>query len=83
MIEVKENGRSRKISKQRAMNKSLFAKAIKGDVRASEQLIKIAKEYLETEPENEKEGEVSIDDREIINSFFKRLRSEEQSGGDK
>lgn len=34
LISVKENGRTRRISKQRALVKSLAAKALQGDIRA-------------------------------------------------
>ena len=83
MIEIKENGRHRKVSKQRAMIKSLYAKAIKGDVRASEQLIKYSKEYQETDTETGSEGGLGIDDHEIIENFIKRLRNKNQTEGDR
>lgn len=38
-ITVREDGRSRKVSKQRALIKSLMAKALQGDIRATAALL--------------------------------------------
>ncbi|MFT3731774.1 MAG: DUF5681 domain-containing protein [Hyphomicrobium sp.] len=39
MISVTEGGRTRKVSKQRAMIKALFAKALRGDCKAAQLIV--------------------------------------------
>lgn len=71
-IAVRENGRLRQISKQRALIKSLMAKALEGDVRASAAVLALYARVISEPPEDEGRP---IDDDEllIIRRFGPRL----------
>lgn len=71
-ITVREGGQARRISKQRALIKSLMAKALQGDVRATTALLALYARVITEAPE--KEGQ-PIDDDEllIIRRFGPRL----------
>lgn len=82
MIRIQENGRSRNISKQRAILKSLHAKAIKGDVRAAETLIRLINQYLIPQNKPEAEEGLGISDQEILERYLKRTKGAGNSGDD-
>ena len=71
-ITVREGGQARRISKQRALIKSLMAKALLGDVRATTALLALYARVITEPPENEGQP---IDDDEllIIRRFGPRL----------
>ena len=52
-ITVREGGRPRRISKQRALIKSLMAKALQGDVRATTALLALYARVISEPPEDE------------------------------
>src|SRR5260370_39586962 len=52
-ITVREGGRPRRISKQRALIKSLMAKALQGDVRATSAVLGLYARVITEPPENE------------------------------
>jgi Family of unknown function (DUF5681) len=72
-ISVSEGGKPKKLSKQRALLKSLVAKAItKGDARAANILINLILRVLEVSAE-EREGDlISEDDLAILDDFIAR-----------
>src|SRR5215471_11422429 len=70
-ITVREDGHSRRISKQRALIKSLMAKALQGDVRASAAMLALYARLI-TEPV-EDDNEIRIDELEILQRFAPRL----------
>ena len=73
-ILVTEGGRQRSISKQRAMIKSLFAKAVKtGDVQAGKTIIGMIERLLEPETSESEERPLSGDDQEILEVHGERL----------
>ena len=74
-ISVSEGGKSKKLSKQRALLKSLVAKAItKGDARAANILINLMVRVLEVSAE-EREGDlISEDDLAILENFIARQK---------
>ena len=73
-ILVTEGGRQRSISKQRAMIKSLFAKAVKtGDVQAGKAIIGMIERLLEPETSESEERPLSGDDQEILDAHVERL----------
>ena len=72
-IVVNEGGRQLKISKQRAMIKSLLAKALKGDTRAATVLLKLLVDAEEATIKNEVAEMLSEDDQAILARFEERI----------
>ena len=72
-ITVREDGRSRRVSKQRALIKSLLAKALQGDVRASAALLALyARVISEASPEDQNDP-VDTEELQILRRFAPRL----------
>ena len=72
-LEITENGKTLKLTKQRAMLKQLIAKAIKGDVRAISKLADLAVALLGPDDEVRKSTDaLPADDEAIINEFLSR-----------
>ena len=72
-IEITENGKTVKLTKQQAMLKHLIAKAIKGDVRATSKLLELAIALLGPDDEERKSTDaLPTDDQAIINEFLSR-----------
>jgi len=71
-ITVREGGRTRRISKQRGLIKSLLAKGIQGEVRAAAAVLAL---YARVNIEGADDGTKSIDDAElaILRRFAPRL----------
>ena len=72
-IVVNEGGRQLKISKQRAMIKSLLAKALKGDTRAATVLLKLLIDAEQATTRNEVAETLSEDDQAILARFAERI----------
>lgn len=72
-IIVNEGGRQLKISKQRAMIKSLLAKALKGDTRAATVLLKLLIEAEQATTKNAVAEALTEDDQAILASFAERV----------
>jgi hypothetical protein len=71
-ISVRENGKTRHMSQQRAMLLSAYNKAIKGDQRAASNLINLTLRVLETAEPSQKSTEVSDLDELIVENFLRR-----------
>jgi hypothetical protein len=71
-ITVREEGRSRRISKQRALIKSLMARALQGDVRATAAMLALYARVI-TEPTDETDDEIQADELKILRRFAPRL----------
>jgi hypothetical protein len=71
-ITVREDGRTRRVSKQRALIKSLLAKGIQGEVRAAAAILAL---YAKVNVDGIDDGSKSIDDAElaILRRFAPRL----------
>jgi hypothetical protein len=71
-ITVREDGRMRRISKQRALIKSLLAKGIQGEVRAAAAVLAL---YARVNIDGADDGSTSIDDAElaILRRFAPRI----------
>jgi hypothetical protein len=69
---VREDGRTRRVSKQRALIKSLMAKALQGDVRANAAILALYARVITDAPDDQDYG---IDARElqILRRFAPRL----------
>jgi hypothetical protein len=63
-ITVREGGHSRRISKQRALIKSLMAKALQGDVRATTAVLALYARLFSEPPEDD--GNQILDDELLI-----------------
>lgn len=72
-ITVRENGRERKISKQRAFLKSLMALAIKGDIRAINAIVACTRNFG-TGSEAPGADDVDTDDLDILENYLGRER---------
>ncbi len=89
VIEVRENGTVRRISKQRAMVKSLAAQTLKGNARAAAQLFSLVVRLLGDGADAAEAAPLSADDAEVMAGFTARLREQirreqgaENSGGE-
>jgi hypothetical protein len=71
-ITVREGGQARRISKQRALIKSLTAKALQGDVRATTALLSLYARVISEPPEDEGRP-IEDDELLIIRRFGPRL----------
>jgi hypothetical protein len=71
-ITVREGGQARRVSKQRALIKSLTAKALRGDVRATTALLALHARVIPEPPEDES-GLVAEDELLVLRRFGPRL----------
>jgi Family of unknown function (DUF5681) len=71
-ITVREDGRSRRISKQRALIKSLMARALQGNVGATAAVLALYASVI-TEPPDDRDDEIKADEMQILRRFAPRL----------
>jgi hypothetical protein len=71
-ITIREDGRPRKVSKQRALVKSLMAKALQGDVRAMTSLLALYARVI-TEPSPDDNQPIEADELQVLRRFAPRL----------
>jgi hypothetical protein len=71
-ITVREEGRSVRISKQRALVKSLMAQALKGNVRATSAVLALYARII-TEPPDDGDDDIQANELEILRRFAPRL----------
>ena len=71
-ITVREDGRARRVSKQRALIKSLMAKALQGDVRANAAVLALYARVITDLPEDD-ESFVEENELQILRQFAPRL----------
>jgi len=71
-ITIREGGQARQVSKQRALIKSLMAKALQGDVRATTALLALYARSIPEAPEDES-AVVEEDELLILRRFGPRL----------
>ncbi len=84
-ITVTEANQTQEVTKQRAMLKTLFAKALKGDTRASSVVINLILGLEQTRVASKEVSDISQEDTALLKAYGERLLSEIQSGtqGDK
>jgi len=71
LVQITEGGRSKTISKQRAILKRTVEKALKGDMRAVDLIIKWVSNYLQImEVQEDIVQQISSDDRAILNNYI-------------
>ena len=68
-IKIKESGRAKTVSKQRAMLKSLTAKAVQGDTKAVSVVVGMVSRFLLDEPDDGETIELTQADRAILEKF--------------
>jgi hypothetical protein len=71
-ITVREDGHPRRITKQRALIKSLMAKALQGDVRASAAMLALYARVI-TEPPDNGDDEIEANELQMLRRFVPRL----------
>jgi hypothetical protein len=71
-ITVREDGRPRKVSKQRALIKSLMAKALQGDVRAMASLLALYARVITEAPHDDTQP-IDTDELQVLRRFAPRL----------
>jgi hypothetical protein len=70
-----EDGRQSRISKQRAMIKSLMAKAVQGDGRAADTVIKLVENLVTEDSYNHNQNPLNEDDQVILDLFLARNKA--------
>ena len=75
IIQIKEGGAPKKITKQRALLKAITAKAIGGDSRAAALIINLMMRVLETDLPQTEEVRVAAEDSAIIEAFLQQHQS--------
>jgi hypothetical protein len=71
-VTIREDGRPRKVSKQRALIKSLMAKALQGDVRATASLLALYARVI-AEPPPDDNQPIEADELQVLRRFAPRL----------
>lgn len=71
-ISVRENGKTRRMSQQKAMLLSAYSKAIQGDQKAASNLINLTLRILESAEPSQTSNEVSDADVLIVENFLRR-----------
>lgn len=79
-IRVREGERSFDVSKQRALLKTLLAKALKGDTRAASLILQLVANVLPKTEGEAADGDLVADDRAILERFVAReLKSRDET----
>jgi hypothetical protein len=71
-ITVREDGRTRRVSKQRALIKSLMAKALQGDVRANAAILALYARVITDVPDDQ-DSVIDVRELQILRRFAPRL----------
>jgi Family of unknown function (DUF5681) len=71
-ITVREDGRPRRISKQRALIKALMAQALQRDVRATATILSLYARVITEQPDDSND-EIQVDELQILKRFAPRL----------
>jgi uncharacterized protein DUF5681 len=75
LIVVRENGRERRISKQKAFIKALIALAIKGDIRAINAIVACTRNFGgSADLDHAEDGAADLDDLNILQDYLNRER---------
>jgi hypothetical protein len=73
LIQLKEGGKDKRVSKQRALIKALMAKAVKGDTRSANLLLNMILKVLIPDQAEEIDENLSESDLEILEAFKARI----------
>ena len=74
-ILVTEGGQQREVTKQRAMIKTLFAKAMQGNTQAAKALITLIIGLEQTRSDKHLPDQLSVEDQSILDAFIERIVS--------
>ncbi|GEM_PF-919683 len=80
LIPVTIDGKKRKVTKQRAMVMATLAKAIKGEVKATNTILKLVADTFGYDPNTDQTKALSVDDQGILNSFLQQNKDEDVTG---
>jgi hypothetical protein len=80
IIKVSEGGQPRRLSKQRALIKTLMAKALGGDARALTTLLHFVLRIFDPAAQPIRETDISAGDKEIIARVLAKQRAHSVSG---
>ncbi len=81
-IVITEANKSQEVTKQRAMIKTLFAKAMKGDVRASNVVFNLILGLENTKNNQQSPENLSKDDQDILDAFIKNALTSNKDNGE-
>ena len=73
---LREGNREMRVTKQRALVKSIVARAIKGDQRAATLAFKMLSHVMGSDDEGDRDLDLSADDEAIIADFLAKNREE-------
>jgi hypothetical protein len=76
-LSLTENGKERKISKQRAFCKTLVAAAIKKDIRAVNALLACMR-YFGVGAEEQMREDVNVDDLDLLETYLAQQRKQQE-----
>ncbi len=82
-IKIKESGHAKTVSKQRAMLKSLTAKAVQGDTKAVSVVVGMVSRFLLDEPDDGETIELTQTDRAILEDFEASILNAARTKGKK
>ena len=77
-IQITEGGQPKKVSKQRAILKRTVEKALKGDMRATELIIKLTVTHLLDEEIQNEVQDLVAEDKEILNRFIEEYLNDKK-----
>ncbi len=81
-ITITEANKTQEVTKQRAMIKTMFAKALKGDARAANVLINLILDLEHSRREKQSPDKISEDDQTILDAFLKKSLTVKTNSGE-
>ena len=72
-INIKESGKSKKVSKQRAMLKTMTARAVQGDTKAATVIVNLVFRLLHDEPQAHEDVDLTPADEAILQRFAEQI----------
>jgi hypothetical protein len=81
-VPVRENGKVRILSKQRAILKAQVSKAMAGDIRAAQSVVSMVATYMNDDAETAFGTPLQAEDEKLIDDFLALLRLDPNGGGD-
>ena len=79
VIQINEGGAARRITKQRALLKSLAARGIQGDARAANLILNLVVRLLDPDQQPTITAEVSPEDEAILKAYLARVQGSKES----
>ncbi len=79
VIQINEGGSARRITKQRALLKSLAARGIQGDARAANLILSLISRLLEPDEQSAIPEEMGPEDKAILDAYLTKLLKNKDS----